>query len=210
MQIKLNNIENILFDLGGVLWNIDYSILIESFRKIGLEHFEQHFAQAKQEQLFDLYEKGLISSAEFRERLQQLCIPGTTMEQIDMAWNSMILDFPDERLQLLLRAKKQYRTFLLSNTNAIHMEHIYADLNKNHQLPDFSACFEKVYLSFEMHKRKPEPEIFLQVLKENNLQPEKTLFIDDSIQHVESAQKLGIQAVWLDIRKTNVIALLGI
>ena len=207
MSIPLNNIDAIIFDLGGVLWNIRYEVLIDSFRKIGMEHFEKHFAQAQQEQLFDQFEKGMLRPGEFCQRLLKSCKPGTTEQQVIDAWNSMLFDLPQERVELLKKLKPQYRTFLLSNTNQIHVDWLYKELQLNYHIPDFSSLFEHVYLSNEMGKRKPDAEIFQQVLSEQNLVPERTVFIDDSIQHVESARKLGIQAYHLDVRSSNVLEL---
>ena len=100
-MIDSSKYKNIIFDLGGVLLNIDYRILINEFAKIGIDGFENFFSQAKQKELFDKYEKGLISSQEMRNTLKQFCLPGTTDTEIDIAWNSMLLDFPKERLELL-------------------------------------------------------------------------------------------------------------
>lgn len=207
MSIPLNNIDAIIFDLGGVLWNIRYEVLIDSFRKIGMEHFEKHFAKAQQEQLFDQFEKGQISSSDFCQRILLSCKPGTTEPQVIDAWNSMLFDLPAERVELLKQLKSTYRTFLLSNTNRIHVEWLYQELQKHYNISDFSSLFEHVYLSNEMGKRKPDAEIFQQVLTEQGLVPERTVFIDDSIQHVESARKLGIQAVHLDVSQHTVLDL---
>jgi putative hydrolase of the HAD superfamily len=204
MLIDLNKYKNIIFDLGGVLLNIDYSVLIRSFSCIGLEHFEEHFSQAQQEKFFDLYEKGLISSAEFTQRLKNHCKPGTTDKDIEDAWNSMLFDLPEERMALLKKLKNTHRIFLLSNTNEIHMNWINNYLLKDFNIPDFKDCFEKVYLSYQIKMRKPDVEIFELVINENDLLPNETLFIDDSLQHLESAKKLGIQTYWLDVKKESI------
>jgi glucose-1-phosphatase len=204
MLIDLNKYKNIIFDLGGVLLNIDYSVLIQSFSSIGLEHFEEHFSQAQQEKFFDLYEKGLISSAEFTHRLKNHCKPGTTDKDIEDAWNSMLFDLPEERMVLLKKLKNTHRIFLLSNTNEIHMNWIHNYLLKTFNIPDFNGCFEKVYLSYQINMRKPDAEIFEMVINENHLLPDETLFIDDSLQHLESAKKLGIQTYWLDVKKESI------
>jgi epoxide hydrolase-like predicted phosphatase len=197
--------KNIIFDLGGVILNIDYSVLIRSFAALGIENFEEHFSKAQQEKFFDLYEKGLITSEEFCERLKKHCKPGVTNKDIEDAWNSMLLDLPQKRMDLLLRLRKEYRTFLLSNTNDIHMHWIYNYLSETFGIKDFNGCFEKVYLSYKLHMRKPDAEIFEFVLKENNLKPEETFFIDDSPQHLEGAKKLGIQTYWLDVKRESIL-----
>ncbi|MFL5764511.1 MAG: HAD family hydrolase [Bacteroidia bacterium] len=207
MLPDIGKYKNIIFDFGGVIINIDYQLLVGAFALIGLPHFEKYFSQADQRSLFDDYEKGKISSADFRERLKKQCIPGTTDEEIDAAWNSMILDLPKERLDLLLKLKKKYRTFLLSNTNEIHIRYIYEYLRNTYQLNDLSPFFEKVYLSYEMGERKPDSKIFEIVIGENGLHPDETLFIDDSVQHIEAAKKLGLSAYLLDVKKEDITKL---
>jgi putative hydrolase of the HAD superfamily len=204
VDISEKQIKNIIFDLGGVIINIDYNLLVQSFSKIGMPHFEEYFSQKNQREFFDEYEKGTISSVDFRAKLKEHCPPDTDDSAIDKAWNSMIMDIPKERLDLLMKVKKRYRTFLLSNTNEIHMKFIYGYLKDTFQQNNFSNYFEKVYLSYEMGMRKPDPEIFERVLAENNLNPKETLFIDDSIQHIKSAEKLRLQAYLLDVKKESI------
>ncbi len=204
MDISEKQIKNIIFDLGGVILNIDYNLLVKSFSEIGLPHFEDFFSQKKQKIFFDEYEKGNISSSEFRKKLKKQCIPNTSDEAIDSAWNAMLLDLPKERLDFLMFVKSRYRTFLLSNTNEIHINCIYNYLKKNFQKNDFSSCFEKVYLSYEIGMRKPDAEIFEKVINENGLNKIETLFIDDSSQHIESARNFGIQTYLLDVKKESI------
>lgn len=207
MDFNTSKIKNIVFDLGGVIINIDYALLIEAFSKIGLPHFESFFSQKEQKKLFDLYEKGMISSQEFREELKKHCKPDTTDADIDFAWNAMLLDLPKERLDFLIRIKRNYRTFLLSNTNEIHMIFINNYLKKQFEINNLNEHFEKVYLSYEVKMRKPDAEIFKLVLNQNNLSKEETLFIDDSVQHIDSASRLGISTKLLDVKKESVIDL---
>jgi glucose-1-phosphatase len=205
MSVNANNYKNIIFDLGGVLLNIDYLLVVDSFHKIGLPDFGTLFSQAKQKQLFDQYEKGEISSLEFRNELKTFCKSDTTDADINTAWNSMLLDLPVERLELLKRMKQTHRTFLLSNTNEIHIDQFNIYLQETFKIADLSGYFEKVYLSYKIGMRKPDAEIFELVLRENQLDPHETLFIDDSVQHIEAAKKLGIQAYWLDVKKESII-----
>jgi HAD superfamily hydrolase (TIGR01509 family) len=198
---------NLIFDFGGVIINIDYQLLISSFARIGLPHFEAYFSQANQRSLFDDYEKGLISSAEFRKKLKEHCKEGTTDDQIDEAWNAMLLDLPEERLDLLMKLRKKYRTFLLSNTNEIHIQFIYRYLERTYGIKDLSGYFEKIYLSYEMGMKKPDAAIFEKVIHDERLDLKETLFIDDSVQHIEAAGKLGIHAYLLDVKKQDITEL---
>ncbi len=207
MPLITNSYKNIIFDLGGVLININYSLTSDAFEELGLGKFDELFSQAHQSKLFDLYEKGLITSEEFRTRVKTFFSQPIDDHTITTAWNAMLLDFPKERLDFLQKIKTKYRTFLLSNTNDIHIQQINHDLQKTHGIHNLNGHFEKVYLSYEVNMRKPDAEIFEQVLSENNLKPEETLFIDDSPQHLETAKKLGIQTYWLDTKKETVLDL---
>jgi len=207
MNVPAGTYKNIIFDFGGVIINIDYNLTAKAFQQLGLDNFDELFSKAKQSDLFDLYEKGLITSAEFRARLKHILNVQVDDAQIDKAWNAMLLDLPQERLDLLQKLKGTHRTFLLSNTNEIHIDTIWDSLRKDMGIADFTNYFEKVYLSYAVHMRKPDAGIFELVLKENNLVPEETLFIDDSPQHIETAQKLGIHTYWLDVNKESILDL---
>lgn len=190
-------IRNIILDLGGVIINLDMEATAKAFRALGMTDFDRHFTQAKQTGLFDEFDRGKISPQEFRNGLKPFLPAGTSDNAIDKAWNAMLLDVPAYRLEALQKLKGKYRTFLLSNTNEIHVEAFSASLRQAYGFSDFSDYFERWYYSCRMGKRKPDAEIFRQVLTENGLNAEETLFIDDSIQHVEGARKTGIHAGWL-------------
>ncbi len=199
------NIKNIIFDLGGVIINIDYHLTIDAFKKIGFDNFDSAFSQAQQLGVFDQLDKGLVSHIEFRNYIRNLSCKPLTDNQIDTAWNAMLLDFPIERLKLLESIKLQYRTFLLSNTNQIHCDVYTKDLQKAYSGKDLSHFFERVYLSHEMHMRKPDSEAFMLILNENNLKPEETLFIDDTEQHIEGAKKVGLHTHYLNLKEGETI-----
>lgn len=205
MALPVNSYKNIIFDLGGVLININYSLTSLAFEGLGVTNFDTLFSKASQTQLFDLYEKGLISSGEFRKQMKAFLPDSVNNTMIDAAWNAMLLDFPKERLDFLQQTKQTHRTFLLSNTNDIHIRKINEQLMQQYGIQNLNGFFEKVYLSYEVNKRKPDVEIFEQVLSENNLNPSETLFIDDSPQHIEGAKKLGIQTYWLDVNKETIL-----
>ncbi len=204
MEIDLNRYKNIIFDLGGVILNIDYDLSVQAFRKLGLDNFQEHFSQAQQKHLFDEYEKGLITSNEFRSELLKHFDGSVSIADIDNAWNALLLDLPKERLDVLLSAKNNHRTFLLSNTNEIHIDEFNRYLKREFDLNNLKSFFEKAYLSYEIGMRKPDLEIFQFVLDQNGLLPEETLFIDDSKQHIDAAQTLGINTYWLTNGKTIV------
>jgi len=193
----LQNIQNIIFDLGGVILNIDYKLATQELRKFSSFQKDVEFSQKQQSELFDAYEKGEISSAEFRQLLREHYRINATDDQIDEAWNAMLLDFPQERIDLLQALGSKYRLFLLSNTNDIHMQRFNQIVNESFSIPSLDSLFEQVYYSHLIGMRKPDYIVFETILNQNALKAEETLFIDDSIQHIESAQKLGIKTLHL-------------
>lgn len=190
-------IKNIIFDLGGVVLNVDYHLTSQKFAQLGMKNFEDLYSQAHQNQLFDEFEMGKISSDDFLKTLQNLTNNSLNFQQITDAWNAMILDYPISRLQLLEQIKHQYNTFLLSNTNSIHEKEFTAKLQRTTNYQNLDTLFNKVYYSHLIGYRKPQPEAYLFILKENNLSAEETLFIDDSIQNIEGAQRVGLQTIYL-------------
>jgi glucose-1-phosphatase len=202
MRVNLENFEAIIFDLGGVLLNIDYHKTSKAFSELGVADFDTAFSQAKQQRLFDDYETGKISSEEFLEKVLNWCRQGTSSELAEAAWNAMLLDFPNERLDVLKRLSSSHRLFLLSNTNEIHIRAYKQYLKKTFGFSCLKDFFEKQYYSYEIGMRKPDEAIFFHVLQENNLKPERTLFIDDSIQHIHGASSTGINAIHLPAGNT--------
>ncbi len=189
---KIQNFDAIIFDFGGVIINIDYNATIRAFESLGLGSFEEIFSKAQQNSLSDDFEKGLISEDTFFNTLSQEFDKPVDIEDIRKAWNSMLLDIPQNRIELLKKTHEQMPTFLLSNTNDTHIKAINDYLRTTHQLDSVHSWFTKVYFSFEVNQRKPNADIFERVLSENNLNPSKTLFIDDSLHHVAAAKSLGI------------------
>lgn len=190
----------IIFDLGGVLLNLRYENTLEKFAEILEKPVEPFYTQKQQTSLFDDYEKGLITSQEFKLGIRELLNHPITNEEIDLAWNAMLLDLPLERVEMLKSLGKKMRIFLLSNTNAIHIEAFnkIVDNTLGEDFGDFKQLFEKAYYSYEMADRKPHTSIFEKVIADNKLDKNKTLFIDDSIQHVEGAKKAGLRAHHLE------------
>ena len=192
-----NKIKNIIFDFGGVICNIDHLIPERKFKELGIRNFDKMYSQAQQNNLFEDFEKNLISPKKFRNNIKSLIDRNISDEQIDEAWNSMILDIPKNKIDLLLKLKHQYRIFLLSNSNIIHYKVYINDFKAKSGLENFSDLFEKAWFSFDLQMRKPVKEIYEFVLKDANLKPEETLFIDDSIQNIKPAEELGIQCIFL-------------
>ncbi len=193
-SIDLKKIKNIIFDLGGVLLNINPQLTIDTFVGMGFENIEELYSRLEQIKLFDRFETGEVSVAEFCNELRRSTNTSVPDEQIIDAWNMMILDFPASKIALLNRLKNHYRLFLLSNTTETHIKkfnaNVYRDTGIN--LHDY---FEKAYYSNEIGMRKPHVKIYQYVMAQHNMLPAETLFVDDSIANIEGAQKTGIKTL---------------
>ena len=144
-----------------------------------------------------MFEEGRCSAEEFRDGVRKLLDKDLTDEQIDKAWFSMILEIPKDVIQLLGLLKLKYRLFLFSNTNVLHIEYLKKEFERQLGFDLFGCVFDKAFFSNEIHHRKPHPESFSFVLNQAGIKPEETLFIDDSKQHLEGAEKVGLNTYWL-------------
>jgi HAD superfamily hydrolase (TIGR01509 family) len=196
-DLKNMHFEAIIFDFGAVIIDIDYYKTRDEFEKYGIKNFDELFSKAKQNNLFDLLEKGLINENQFKDELRALANINLANEVIDACWNKMLLQLPLKRVELLQNLKKQHPLFLLSNTNIIHEKAFTAHIEDIYGWKNFVSLFRKLYFSHHIHMRKPDIEIFEKVIDENLLERSTTLFIDDSPQHVEGARKAGLQAFHL-------------
>jgi len=185
-------IKNIIFDLGGVLLNIDFKRTEEAFRLLGIENFSDYISQFHITDFFEKYETGKITDDEFVEGLSRIIGAPVEKKKIIAAWNAMLMDFPPERVAFLQKIKSTYRTFLLSNTNALHHDEFQQRLFDLYGLR-LEDLFGKAYYSHVVNLRKPGAAIFQMVLDENKLLSEETLFIDDTYSNFEQAVQLGIQ-----------------
>lgn len=192
----MHPIENIIFDLGGVILNIDYHLTSGAFIRNGVAHFDQLYSQLSQSHLFDDYETGKISTATFLRKLL-LTAPGLQSGQAIQSWNAMLQDLPADRLAWVHALRPKYKTYIFSNTNALHEAAFNREVKNITGSDDLSPFFDKVYLSHKIGHRKPHPQGFELILAENKLQPSATLFIDDSPQHIAGAQQLGLQTLYL-------------
>jgi len=190
---KSSLIKNIIFDLGGVLYAIDYKAI-----EIGMAGLQTdktpdgvRYSRGYQDEWFTRIEKGDISPDSFFEGLKSRFQLKDDKSAFFKIWNSMLLGLMPGRLELIQSLSQKYRLFLLSNTNAIHYDFLEPECKPLFQL------FEHCYFSHEVRMRKPEPEIFMKVLQDNNLMASETLFVEDSAQHVQAADALGIHTLFV-------------
>lgn len=192
----MENIKNIIFDYGNVIFEIDFKKTQEALTRLGIANSTAFFAHKSHHHLFNDFETAAISPAQFRAGIREAAgNDQLTDEEIDAAWNSLLIGVPPGIHDVLLKVKEKYRTFLLSNNNETHYNYIVDYLKKEFDMPDNSSLFEKAYYSQQMFLRKPNVEIFEVVINENNLDPAETLFIDDSPQHIAGAKLAGLHTL---------------
>ena len=193
----LNGIRNVIFDLGGVLLNIDPKKTIEAFGKLGMEQLVGDKGLSYDHEIFYLMEQGIITSDEFRKGVLELLPKQVSFQEIDSAWTAMLLDFPAIRVELLKNLRKDFKIYLFSNTNAIHVEKFHSIFRKQHGF-EVSTLFDKDYYSNEIGYRKPSPKSYQEIIRLSGINPKESLFIDDSFPNVESAIASGLKGFWLE------------
>ena len=199
--------DTILLDLGGVLIDVDYHASARAFRDLGHPDFERLYSKAQQDHLFDGFETGALRPDQFRDHIRELLHDGLTDAVIDGCWNAMLGSIPNERIDMVHRLKERYQVLLLSNTNAIHVPAFSAIVEHENGISDFKGVFHGAYYSCEIGLRKPDASAYHHVLAQHGADPDRTLFIDDSIQHVIGAQEAGLHAAHLELSKESLIGL---
>ncbi|WGK94648.1 MULTISPECIES: HAD family hydrolase [Flavobacterium] len=194
-------IDTIIFDFGDIFINLDKQATVDGLKKLGLSSWNEDL-----DRLNISFEKGQISRDNFLLGIQKH-IPNATIEDILAAWNAVLLDFPLHRLEFLQLLSQKYRLFLLSNTDAIHIDY-FEQREGASFYGDFYQCFEKVYFSYEMGMRKPDAEIYHALIRQHELSPKRTLFVDDKKDNTDAAKALGLHVWNLQVGQEDVIDLL--
>ncbi|MGI8581804.1 MAG: HAD family hydrolase [Chitinophagaceae bacterium] len=193
----MHNIKAIIFDFGGVILNIDFSKTSRAFRELGVKGFDDMYSQKNANPLFQHLEVGKLNEEEFYDAFRKATSVKTTNQEIRFAWNALLLNYRREALHTLKTIIDKYRLYLLSNTNIIHQQAFNKIFTEEIGDGSLNDSFDKIYYSHEMSYRKPDKEAYEYVLKENNLSPSETLFIDASIQNIEGAKAVGLQTIFL-------------
>ncbi|HMJ67810.1 MAG TPA: HAD family phosphatase [Cyclobacteriaceae bacterium] len=185
--------KNIIFDLGGVIIDLSVDSTLRKFSELSGHPVDKVIDIYHTRPEFLAYEKGEITNDEFRSALRDIFGMRSLDSELDLCWNAMLGGIPAERIELLRELKQKYKTFLLSNTNAIHLDCFSGIVKKAHNLESLEPLFHKTYYSHLMKMRKPDPEIYEYVLRENNLQAGETIFLDDNVSNLKGAASVGIQ-----------------
>ena len=191
-MLDLSGIKTIIFDLGGVVVNLDLNLSVEAFRRLGIRKPEQFIQHGVHSDVFLKLEIGEITEDEFYSGVKELAGEELSNEDIRAAWCAMFTTLPDERVRIIERLKKSYRVLLLSNTNSIHRSH-FDGMAEGYQ--SLEELFDKVYYSFQLHDHKPNLSIFEKVIAEENIKPEEALFVDDAQKNIAAARKTGMHTM---------------
>ena len=182
----------ILFDLGGVILPIDYLATVNAFKDLLPADSEMNYSQMAQSPLFDRYETGQIATMHFINLLKEQFPADTSVYELVRAWNAMLAPIPKENIDFLIEIRKTHKIALLSNTNDLHADWFNRSV-KTHYGTELKDYFDFYFLSHEIGMRKPHRETFQWVAEQLGTQPENIFFMDDSVQHIEGADKAGIQ-----------------
>ena len=187
------SIKNLIFDLGGVILDLSIDHTLQAFTKLSGMDKQKVTDLFHSSKGFEVYEMGMMNDEDFRSFVRTVYGVTSSDEEIDTCWLAMLRGIPVRKLELLERLKNSYRVFLLSNTNNIHLVHINKNMLTNSTSLD--QFFHRAYYSHVMKKRKPNADIFQQVLDENGMVAEETLFLDDNLANLEGARALGIKTL---------------
>jgi len=186
-------IKNIIFDLGKVITDIHFQKTTEAFSKLGNIDASKFISYQNQTTLFDDIETGKISPNTFRNEIRKLFNIQSSDSDINKAWNALIGKTDIETLELVNSLRPKFKTFILSNTNAIHIDCVNRQLLNDYQIENLSSFFDAIYFSHEIKARKPNKEAYLFVLEKNKLKASETIFIDDKQENLDGAEVLGIK-----------------
>ena len=199
----MENICNLIFDLGNVILNIDTKLSEIAFSKYGMNNFSELYTLAAQNELFDRLEVGSISENEFYDEFRRITGCKLSNKTLEECWDALIMDFPAARIEMLKRLKSEgkYRTFILSNTNIIHYRNYTALLKRTYGVNGLESLVEHAYFSHEIGLKKPNREIFDYVVEHSHIKPEESIFIDDNEANIKAADALGFNTIFLNDKK---------
>lgn len=192
------HINAIIFDLGGVILNIDYNKTSQAFKNAGVTMIDEMYSQRAADLLFQNLEIGKISEEEFFNSIRNVSGTSLSNDQVVAAWDAMLLDFRTGTLNHIKTLRPKYKVYLLSNTNSIHLRQFYKIYEQQNPGGQFEDLFDAVYYSHKIGCRKPDVAAYQYVIEANDLKAEECLFIDDSIQNINGAKLAGLQTLFLN------------
>ncbi len=196
--MKPNRKGTIIFDLGGVILNLDIPRSFQKFEKLTGIPAVKTEAMLHRQSFFLDYELGMIDDREFRQSIREMAGKPLKEEDIDEAWNAMLLDVPQQRLDWIMPLTKQYQLVLLSNTNSLHINRLTEIFKRDTCFKGPEEVFDRLYYSFRLNMRKPNEDIFHYVLKDLDLLPSEAVLIDDNELNIAAAKSLGLRTIFVN------------
>ena len=193
------NFKNILFDLGGVILDINVQATLKQFYELGFPAELMQFPNSMTTDLYFRYETGKLDTEQFRNEIRKAAGVEMTDHAFDEAWNAMLVRFPEERIALLKRLSKRYNLYMLSNTSSLHVK-VFEKMYLEVAGEPMQEVFKKIYYSHEIGWHKPDLEAWEYVLNDAHIKAEETLFLDDNIHNIKASQELGFQAIHIHER----------
>jgi HAD superfamily hydrolase (TIGR01509 family) len=193
------NFKNILFDLGGVILDINVQATLKQFYELGFPAELMQFPNSMTTDLYFRYETGKLDTEQFRNEIRKAAGIEMTDHAFDEAWNAMLVRFPEERIALLKRLSKRYNLYMLSNTSSLHVK-VFEKMYLEVAGEPMQEVFKKIYYSHEIGWHKPDLEAWEYVLNDAHIKAEETLFLDDNIHNIKASQELGFQAIHIHER----------
>ena len=195
-------IKNLIFDLGGVLLDIEFKRTFDSFNKLGIHDAYNLNDYPDVLNLFMALERGEHSPENFRKRFRVLTGFDGCNNDLDEAFNALLVGFVPERVERVRELALKYKTFILSNTNAIHCDHYNQQLYDTVGIKNLDHLVEKAYYSHDLGSRKPEKNIYLRMLSDSGIKANESLFIDDRQENLDAARELGLKVMLVDDNHT--------
>ena len=196
---QASNIKNILFDLGGVILDINVQATLKQFYELGFPAELMQFPNSMTTDLYFKYETGKLNTEQFRNQIREAAGVEMSNQAFDEAWNAMLVRIPEERTSLLLSLSKRYKLYMLSNTSALHVK-VFEKMYLDSAGESMHQVFDKIYYSYEIGWHKPDREAWEYVIKDAGIKAEETLFLDDNIHNIKASQELGFQAIHIHER----------
>lgn len=194
--LPFSMIRNLIFDFGNVLFDLDLDRIPQNFSRLLGHQYPVAMERLHRHRIFEMYETGGLSTSDFVETLRHCTTPPLSEAQVVEVWNSIFLEMPRRRFEMLLQLRQRYKLFLLSNINDLHERWIADYMAREHHVSNFEATyFDGVYYSHLIRLRKPDRDIYEYVLADAELVPEECIFFDDLEINVEAARQVGIRGI---------------
>lgn len=196
---ETRQIEALLFDLGGVVIDIDAERALRCWEPKSNLSLAQMRERLAIDQAFERHERGELDAAQYFSHLRRMFELDASDQEIAHGWNAILVAEITEALDLIRAARGQLPCCAFSNTSPTH----HAAWTQ--AFPNVVAAFDRIFLSFELGHRKPERAAYAAVAREMGVDPASILFFDDTLDNVEGARDAGLQAVHVsspaDIRR---------